>query len=159
VNGTPLTSTVRPSDAASDEKKLRASPSVKMAARFARAEAAALRALPARPLPRREQRLRRRVAVDALVGVDTIRYSVPHRLVRDHVEVVLDAACVRIFHGQTLVATHARAQEPFSRIIDPAHYAGLWRTPTAPDPPSAAPLAALGRDLATYAAIVTEGAR
>ncbi len=47
-----------------------------------------LRPLPARALPRREQRLRRRVAHDAFVDVDTVRYSVPYRLVRDQVEVV-----------------------------------------------------------------------
>lgn len=26
-----------------------------------------------------------------------------------------------------LVATHARSTEPFARVVDPAHYAGLWR--------------------------------
>ena len=58
--------------------------------RFERDERAALRPLPVRALPRREQRLRRRVALDAFVDVDTVRYSVPHRLVRDHVDVVVD---------------------------------------------------------------------
>jgi hypothetical protein len=66
-------------------------------ARFERDERAALRTLPMRALPRREQRLRRRVAHDALVDIDTVRYSVPHRLVRDHVDVVLDEQTVRIF--------------------------------------------------------------
>ena len=128
-------------------------------ARFLRDERSALRPLPMRALPRREQRLRRRVAHDALVDVDTIRYSVPHRLVRDYVEVVLDDQTVRIFHGPTLVATHRRSFEPFARVIDPAHYAGLWRVPTPDDsPPVAAPtLALLGRDLRDYAAIVAGG--
>ena len=54
--------------------------------RFVGDEQAALRPLPARPLPRREQRLRRRVASDAFVDVETVRYSVPYQLVRDHVE-------------------------------------------------------------------------
>ena len=58
--------------------------------RFERDERAALRPLPIRALPRRTQRLRRRVALDAFVDVDTVRYSVPHRLVRDHVEVVVE---------------------------------------------------------------------
>jgi hypothetical protein len=122
--------------------------------RFERGERSALRPLPRRALPRREQQLRRRVAHDAFVDVDTVRYSVPHRLVRDHVEVVIDEQTVRIFHGPTLVATHARTLEPFARVLDPAHYAGLWRVPAA-EPSVAAPrLALLGRDLAEYAAAV-----
>ena len=125
--------------------------------RFDREERGALRPLPARALPRREQRLRRRVAHDALVDIDTVRYSVPHRLVRDHVDVVIDAQVVRMFHGTTLVATHPRSFEPFARVVDPAHYAGLWRVP-APDAPMPAPtLARLGRDLTAYAAVVAGG--
>jgi transposase len=127
--------------------------------RFERDERAALRALPLRALPRREQRLRRRVATDAFVDVDTVRYSVPHRLVRDHVDVVLHEQTVTIFHGPTVVATHARSTEPFARIVDPTHYDGLWRRPIAdPETPPAAALALLGRDLAEYAAIVVGGA-
>src|SRR5918993_812322 len=57
--------------------------------RFARDERATLRSIPVRALPHREQRLRRRVANDALVDVDTVRYSVPHRFVGEHVEVAL----------------------------------------------------------------------
>lgn len=121
--------------------------------RFERDERAALRPLPVYVGPRREQRLRRRVAHDALVDIDTVRYSVPHRLVRDHVEVALDHDTVRIFHGTTLVATHRRSYEPFSRVVDPAHWAGLWRV-EAPVPDDAAPLATLGRSLEDYAAVV-----
>ena len=98
-----------------------------------------LRPLPARPLPRREQRLRRRVAHDAFVDVETVRYSVPYQLVRDHVEVAIDEQTVRIFHGADLVATHARSREPFARVVEPAHVAGLWRVA----PPRRA---AVGRD-------------
>jgi transposase len=127
--------------------------------RFDRDERAALRPLPVRALPRREQRLRRRVAHDALVDVDTVRYSVPHRLVRDHVDVVVDEQVVRIFHGATLVATHARSFEPFAHVIDPTHYAGLWRVPTADERIAAPTLALLGRDLTEYAAVVAGGGR
>lgn len=123
--------------------------------RFERDERAALRALPIRALPRRTQRLRRRVALDAFVDVDTIRYSVPHRLVRDHVEVLLEDHCVRIFHGIELVATHARSTEPFARVVDVAHYAGLWRSALDDAQPPA--LALLGRDLAEYTAVVDGG--
>lgn len=125
--------------------------------RFDRDERAAMRPLPVRALPRREQRLRRRVAHDALVDVDTVRYSVPHRLVRDHVAVFVDEQVVRIFHGTTLVATHARSYEPFARVIDSAHYAGLWRRPAADEPIATPTLALLGRDLAEYAAIIAGG--
>lgn len=123
--------------------------------RFERDERAALRLLPLRALPRRTQRLRRRVALDAFVDVDTVRYSVPHRLVRDHVEVVVEDRLVRIFHGTDVVATHARSTEPFACVVDVAHYAGLWRS--ALDDRQPPGLALLGRDLAEYAAIVDGG--
>src|SRR3954470_1672678 len=123
--------------------------------RFQRDERAVLRALPLRALPRRAQRLRRRVALDAFVDVDTIRYSVPHRLVRDHVDVLVEERLVQIFHGTELVATHARSSEPFARVVDVAHYAGLWRS--ALDGRQASGLALLGRDLADYAAVVDGG--
>jgi transposase len=123
--------------------------------RFERDECAQLRPLTDRALPQRVQRVRRRVALDAFVDVDTVRYSVPHRLVRDHVEVAVGDDRVEIFHGPELVATHARATEPFARIVNPQHYAGLWRVDTAAVP--TASLAALGRDLADYATVVAGG--
>ena len=125
--------------------------------RFDRDERAAMRPLPMRALPRREQRYRRRVAHDALVDLDTVRDSVPHRLVRDHVDVLVDEQVVRIFHGATLVATHARSCEPFARVIDPAHYAGLWRVPARDELTATPTLARLGRDLTEYAAVVAGG--
>ena len=121
--------------------------------RFVRDEQAALRALPARPLPRREQRLRRRVASDAFVDVETVRYSVPYQLVRDHVDVAIDEQTVRIFHGTDLVATHARSREPFARVVEPAHLAGLWRV-TTPLAPVDGALSAFGRSLADYGAVI-----
>ena len=51
--------------------------------------AQALRPLPARPLAVRTRRLTRRVSADCFVDIDTIRYSVPHRHVRETVEVVV----------------------------------------------------------------------
>ena len=126
--------------------------------RFARDERPTLRPLPLRALPRREQRLRRRVAHDAFVDIDTVRYSVPHRLVRDHVDVVVEEQTIRILHGTTVVATHPRSHEPFARVIDAAHFAGLWRA-AAVSPASTGALAALGRQLTDYEAIVAGGAR
>ena len=80
--------------------------------------------------------------------------GVPHRLVRDHVDVAIDEQVVRIFHGPTLVATHARSREPYARMIDPTHFAGLWRPAGPPVEIATGPLTALGRDLTAYAAII-----
>ena len=91
-------------------------------ARRARAPCARCRS---RALPRRSSACAVASRIDAFVDVDTVRYSVPHRLVRDHVEVVIEEQIVRIFHGTELVATHARSREPFARVVDPAHFAGL----------------------------------
>ena len=125
--------------------------------RFERDERSALRPLPQRVLPRREQRLRRRVAHDAFVDIDTVRYSVPPQLIRDHVDIVIEDALVRVFHGTTVVATHHRSTEPFARVIDPTHFAGLWRS--AAERTRAGQLAALGRDLADYEAIIAGAVR
>lgn len=125
--------------------------------RFENTERAALRALPHHPLTVRTQRLRRRVAADALIDADTIRYSVPHRLVRETVEIEMSESEVRIYHDRDLVACHARSREPFARVTDPAHYAGLWRRSTTPPIEAAtapSPLIALGRSLEAYAAAV-----
>jgi transposase len=122
--------------------------------RFAAAEQAALRPLPARPLPTRQRRLTRRVTADSYVEVDTVRYSVPFRFVRDHVEILVGEATVLIFHGATKVAEHRRSCEPHSRIFDPAHLDGLWKRATSSPPrPSTSALEAMGRSLADYAAV------
>jgi transposase len=121
--------------------------------RFEAHERSALRALPAHGLRVREQRLVRRVSHECLVDIDTVRYSVPHRLVRDRVEVHVEGDAVRIFHGGVVVAQHHRSHEPHARVIDASHFEGLWRRPTAI---AAAPsgLSALGRSLADYERIV-----
>lgn len=127
--------------------------------RFLAEEQAALRPLPQRPLVVRAQRLRRRVAHDALVDVETVRYSVPHALVRAVVEVAIGETDVRVFHHGALVATHARSREPHAVVRDPAHYAGLWRPVDAPvAQPADAPAVTMGRSLATYAAAIAEAA-
>jgi transposase len=129
--------------------------------RFERAEREALRPLPQRPLPVRERRLPRRVGYDSLVDVDTVRYSVPHRLVRDRVEVLVAEQEVLIFHGGQEVARHRRSFEPHAKVVDPQHYAGLWRVPETPDlvpEVKLGALAAMGRSLADYSAVVEGGA-
>jgi transposase len=124
--------------------------------RFERDERQHLRPLPSRPLPVRQRRVWRKVAHDCLVDLDTVRYSVPHALVRQRVEVAVGETEVRVYFGGNEVARHARSFEPFSIVRDPAHYAGLWRTDeaTGEASPAPSPLAALGRTLDDYAAAI-----
>jgi transposase len=124
--------------------------------RFEREEASALKPLPTRPPPARERQLERRVATDCFVDVDTVRYSVPHKLIRERVEVRVGESEVRIFHAARLVATHRRSNEPHSRVLDPRHLDGLVRA-EAPQLPQTSPLEAMGRRLSDYAAIVGGG--
>jgi hypothetical protein len=124
--------------------------------RFEREERAAMRPLPANPLPVRQRRVSRRVATDCFVDVDTIRYSVPHGLVRRTVEVLVGDDAVTIFDGNVAVARHRRSHEPHERVVIAAHFDGLWRRPddvvaiTTPLP--------AGRSLADYAAAIGGGA-
>jgi len=124
--------------------------------RFERAERTALQPLPFRALPVREKRLKRRVAHDALVDVETVRYSVPHRLVREHVDVAIGEDEVRIYFGAELVASHVRAREPYVHVTRPEHYEGLWRREPSPMVPPApdVTLREYGRALSDYAAVV-----
>ena len=124
--------------------------------RFERDERAALRPL-ADVRPHHVRVVRRRVANDAFVDVDTVRYSVPFRLVRDHVEVWVDAEHVRVLHGGVLVAHHARSFEPHARVVDSEHHRGLWRRPEDRYEPGEQ-LNQLGRSLADYADVVEGGA-
>lgn len=122
--------------------------------RFVASEQQALRPLPERALPVRERRLARKVSGDSFVDIDTVRYSVPHRLVRDRVEVLVGEHSVQVFHAGARVAEHRRSCEPHARVVDPSHLDGLWRRPqTPPAAPTVSPLAALGRSLADYAAV------
>jgi transposase len=124
--------------------------------RFERDEAASLSPLPARPLPVRQRRETRVVAADCFVNVDTVRYSVPHRLVRRSVQVVVGDDEVIVFDGNQVVARHARCAEPHQRVVDPAHFEGLCRVTTS-DRLVTTPLAPFGRSLADYAAIIGGG--
>lgn len=127
--------------------------------RFERDEPDALRALPARPLPTRDRRVRRRVANDAFVDVDTVRYSVPHRLVRERVEVAVGETLVQIYFATKVVATHQRSREPHAIVKDDRHLEGLWRATRVEDiTPDDTALTALGRSLDEYADVVARGA-
>lgn len=95
--------------------------------RFERDEKSALQPLPARCVPIRERRIRRRVATDCFVDVDTVRYSVPHRLVRRKLEVLVAEHEVTVYDGTVIVARHRRCFEPYTRVVDPAHFEGIYR--------------------------------
>jgi hypothetical protein len=119
--------------------------------RFERDEARALRPLPAHPLPIRQRRIIRKVSADCFVDVDTIRYSVPHRLVGHRVEIAVGDAEVAVFDGSVLVARHSRAHEPHQRVVDTAHFDGLCRV-TSTDRVAGA-THPFGRPLDDYAAV------
>ncbi len=122
--------------------------------------------LPQRPIVSRKRRLKRKVANDCFVDVDTIRYSVPHRFVGVHVMVEVGDHDVYIFDAVEMIATHPRCQEPHSRIVLQEHFLGLLRannpggeaftTPEGEDG-GANHLAAMGRSLDAYAQVI-EGA-
>jgi hypothetical protein len=116
--------------------------------RFERDEKRALRPLPSPLMPVRERRVSRRVATDCHVDVDTIRYSVPHRLVKRTVEVLVADDEVVIFDGRTEVARHPRHGEPHARVSDPRHFEGIYRQREDAASTASSPLA---RSLEVYA--------
>lgn len=116
--------------------------------RFERDEKPALRPLPSTAIPVRVRRISRRVANDCFVDVDTIRYSVPHRLVKRSVEVLVGDTEVVIFDGHIEVARHRRHSEPYQRIIDPRHFEGIYRAREDATVVASSPI---GRSLDAYA--------
>lgn len=124
------------------------------AERFETAERAAMRPLPSPSLRVRERRVRRRVANDCFVDVDTIRYSVPHRFVRHTVEVLVGDEVVSIFDGPVEIARHSRSTEPHARIVDPAHFQGLFRPRSTTNEVETSPIA---RSLDVYAQALAGG--
>jgi transposase len=129
------------------------------AVRFDRAERQTLRPLPSRPLVVRTRRLKRRVSADCFVDIDTIRYSVPYRHVRETVEVVLKEAEVEIWLRGICIAKHSRGHEPHALVRNPAHFEGLFRRMAGAQTPTPSPLAAnpVCRPLSIYAELVEGG--
>jgi transposase len=123
--------------------------------RFERDERQSLRPLPMRPLAVRTRRLTRRVSADCFVDIDTVRYSVPHRHVRETVAVVVGLDQVEIWLRGTCVARHARCLEPHTWVRDRAHFQGLYRSE--PPPSAAPPPGPSVRPLSVYSAIVEGG--
>jgi transposase len=127
--------------------------------RFERDERQALRPLPVWPLAVRTRRLPRRVSADCFVDIDTIRYSVPHRHVRESVEVVVGTERVEVWLRGTRIASHQRSFEPGAWVRDPAHFEGLYRpeTTAGPVPANPSPPNPVARPLSAYTAIVEGG--
>ena len=129
-------------------------------------EKAELLPLPARPIAARTRRLKRKVANDCFVDVDTVRYSVPHRFVGAQVMVEVGERNVFIYAAEARIATHVRCQDPHQRVVVPGHFSGLLRavdvnkegqvTPSQTDVGADA-MAEMGRTLEVYAQVV-EGA-
>jgi transposase len=127
--------------------------------RFERDERQALRPLPPHTLPVRTRRLARRVSADCFVDIDTIRYSVPHRHVRESVEVVIKGERVEIWLRGQQIAQHIQRYEPHSWVRNPAHFEGLFRseaasssTPAVRELPNP-----MSRPLSAYAELVEGG--
>jgi hypothetical protein len=116
--------------------------------RFLRDEKQTLRPLPSPVMPVRTRRVSRRVATDCFVDVDTIRYSVPHTLVRRSVDVLVGDREVVIFHGEVEVARHPRQSEPHQRVSGPRHFEGIFRQRDDAGVVASSPI---GRSLADYA--------
>jgi transposase len=129
------------------------------AACFERDERAVLRPLPKRPFPVRTRRSKRRVSADCFVDIDTIRYSVPYRHVRETVEAVVKEEEVEIWLRGICIAKHARCREPHALVRNPVHFEGLFRRvastqASATSVPDANPVC---RPLSIYAELVEGG--
>jgi len=125
--------------------------------RFERGERRALRPSPSRPLAVRTRRLKRRVSTDCFVDVDTVRYSVPYRHVRETVEVVVEGEHVEVYLRGACIARHRRSEEPHSLVRIPGHFEGLYRRGAAAPPPVAAAPDEVARPLSKYAELVEGG--
>lgn len=88
--------------------------------RFLELERPALRALPPRPYEFGEWR-KAKVHPDYHIQIGRAYYSVPYRLIGEQLDVRLTAHMVEIFHGGTLVASHARVSERGRRSTRDAH--------------------------------------
>jgi transposase len=132
--------------------------------RFVARERAALRPLPRPGLAVRAQRLSRKVSTDCFVDVNTVRYSVPHRFIREVVDVVVGLETVEVYRRGERIARHGRSDQPHGVVRDPAHFAGLYRsvgvgeaaaTVSVPSISIALPAAAgFARPLSEYALLV-----
>jgi transposase len=97
--------------------------------RFEAHERAALKSLLGRAPFLQLRELTRRVHSDACVEVDTNRYSVPWRLIGEHVTVVVSDAVVQVLHAGDEVASHAQYAGRRGSIIERSHLVGIVGAP------------------------------
>ncbi|MGU3407896.1 IS21 family transposase [Methylobacterium brachiatum] len=93
--------------------------------RFRHAEATALRPITGLPSFQSLRELTRRVQADCAVEVDGNSYSVPWRLIGEHVRVTVTAEALRVSHAGHEVAVHARRSGRHQRVVEAAHFAGV----------------------------------
>jgi hypothetical protein len=106
--------------------------------------------------------LTRVVGNDCAVEIDTNSYSVPWRLIGEHVAVTVAAGEVRIRHGAREVAVHKQSEGRRQRIVDSAHLDGVAGRDravcraeiAAPTVPTSSPPPSLLRPLVEYEAAV-----
>jgi transposase len=129
------------------------------AVRFERDERQVLRPLPAHPLVVRTRRLKRRLNADCFVDIDTVRYSAPHKHVREKVEVVVNQEQVEIWLRGNCIAQHVRCFEPHTLVRNPAHFEGLFRRKAEIQPPASSeePASPVSRSLSIYTEVVEGG--
>ena len=106
----------------------------------------------------RTRRLSQRVSADCFVNAYTVRPSVPHRHVRQTVEVAVGTEYVEIWVRGSLVARHLRSFEPYTKVRDPSHFQGIFRTPAPPGTSPVGPHVSdrIARSLAE-SALIAEG--
>ena len=129
-------------------------------ARFERDEAHRLKPLAGRPAFGSLRELTRVVGNDCAVEIDTNSYSVPWRLIGEHVPVTVAAGEVHIRHGVREVAVHKQAEGRRLRIVHSIHLEGVagrdgavCRPEIAPTVPGSSPPSLL-RPLAEYEAAI-----
>jgi transposase len=93
----------------------------------------------------------RTVAVDATVGFEQRRYSVPFQWVGRRVEIRGGAGRVQVLADQRVIASHPR-HTPERILIDPSHYEG----PSTDSVQAPMPLGRMGRKLAAISAMPPE---
>jgi transposase len=132
-------------------------------ARFAQAEATALKPIAGIPPYHVARELIRRVGSDCTVEIDSNAYSVPWRLIGESVLVTVTNSAVRVQHAGREVAVHAALSGRRQRSIDNAHYAGVaganGRFSVCPPASelAAAPASSLLRPLDEYEALLGGG--